>query len=59
LPVKRTTKHVPRPEQPVGSIDSKGRQKVRDKITGVAKRVSRRKGGALDFFGNVTSKKLS
>jgi hypothetical protein len=44
--------------RPPGSVNYKGQQKVVDPTTGKTKLVQRRKGGALDFQGNVTSRSL-
>lgn len=52
LPTKQTTRHVGSPDRPPGEIDSKGRMKFIDKVTGKVRWIDRKKGVVLDDNGN-------
>ena len=53
LPTKRTTRHIPKPRRPVGSVDSKGREKsINDE--GDISWVDRKRGVIRDKKGQMT-----
>jgi len=57
LPVKETTKHVPKPVTPIGTVDRSGKKKVIDVNTGKTKKIDVTNGMELDPSGNIVSAK--
>lgn len=54
LPTKQTTRHIPRTQQPEGSVNSKGYIKILDNETGKTRWIDKKKGVALDLQGDPT-----